>query len=85
MTAFEEFGVLPEIGKAVDDMGWTLPTDVQVIKNFIIKKFSQSFNPTSQRLAKKSSTCENLQYLLHIINCNFSLRPFPLFWEEETF
>ena len=24
-----EFGVLPEIGKAVDDMGWTLPTDVQ--------------------------------------------------------
>lgn len=29
MTAFEEFGVMPEIGKAVDDMGWTLPTDVQ--------------------------------------------------------
>ena len=29
MTAFEEFGVLPEIGKAVDDMGWTLPTDIQ--------------------------------------------------------
>merc|ERR1712123_141313 len=29
MTAFEEFGVLPEIAKAVDDMGWTLPTDVQ--------------------------------------------------------
>lgn len=29
MTAFEEFGVLPELGKAVDDMGWTLPTDVQ--------------------------------------------------------
>ncbi|CAK9794881.1 ATP-dependent RNA helicase Ddx1 [Anthophora quadrimaculata] len=29
MTAFEEMGVLPEIGKAVDDMEWTLPTDVQ--------------------------------------------------------
>jgi len=29
MTAFEEFGVLPEIAKAVDDMSWTLPTDVQ--------------------------------------------------------
>ncbi|XP_032665777.1 ATP-dependent RNA helicase Ddx1 [Odontomachus brunneus] len=29
MTAFEEMGVLPEIGKAVDDMDWTLPTDVQ--------------------------------------------------------
>ena len=29
MTAFEEFGVLPEIGKAVDDMGWGLPTDIQ--------------------------------------------------------
>ncbi|XP_018314333.1 ATP-dependent RNA helicase Ddx1 [Mycetomoellerius zeteki] len=29
MTAFEEMGVLPEIGKAVDEMEWTLPTDVQ--------------------------------------------------------
>ncbi|KFD57405.1 hypothetical protein M514_01508 [Trichuris suis] len=29
MTAFEEMGVLPEIGKAVDEMDWTLPTDVQ--------------------------------------------------------
>ncbi len=29
MTAFEEFGVLPEIAKAVDDMGWSLPTDIQ--------------------------------------------------------
>ncbi|XP_065359638.1 ATP-dependent RNA helicase Ddx1 [Calliphora vicina] len=29
MTAFEEFGVLPEIGKAIDEMEWTLPTDVQ--------------------------------------------------------
>ena len=30
MTAFEEFGVMPELGAAVDEMGWTLPTDVQV-------------------------------------------------------
>lgn len=29
MAAFEEFGVLPEIGKAVDEMDWMLPTDVQ--------------------------------------------------------
>ncbi|XP_048507320.1 ATP-dependent RNA helicase Ddx1 [Athalia rosae] len=29
MTAFEEMGVLPEIAKAVEDMEWTLPTDVQ--------------------------------------------------------
>lgn len=29
MTAFEEFGVIPELGKAVDDMEWLLPTDVQ--------------------------------------------------------
>lgn len=29
MTAFEEMGVLPEIAKAVDDIDWTLPTDVQ--------------------------------------------------------
>lgn len=29
MTAFEEFGVLPEIAKAVDELEWTLPTDVQ--------------------------------------------------------
>ncbi|XP_073989930.1 ATP-dependent RNA helicase Ddx1 isoform X1 [Rhodnius prolixus] len=29
MTAFEEFGVLPEIGKAVEEMEWMLPTDVQ--------------------------------------------------------
>ena len=29
MTAFEEFGVMPEIGKAVEDMEWNLPTDVQ--------------------------------------------------------
>lgn len=29
MTAFEEMGVLPEIGLAVEEMEWTLPTDVQ--------------------------------------------------------
>ncbi|KMQ93149.1 atp-dependent rna helicase ddx1 [Lasius niger] len=29
MTAFEEMGVLPEIAKAVDEIEWTLPTDVQ--------------------------------------------------------
>ncbi|XP_077546486.1 uncharacterized protein LOC144159087 isoform X2 [Haemaphysalis longicornis] len=29
MTAFEEMGVLPEIAQAVEDMEWTLPTDVQ--------------------------------------------------------
>ncbi|CAN8005953.1 unnamed protein product [Ixodes pacificus] len=29
MTAFEEMGVLPEIARAVEDMEWTLPTDVQ--------------------------------------------------------
>lgn len=29
MTAFEEFGVLPEISKALEEVEWTLPTDVQ--------------------------------------------------------
>lgn len=29
MAAFEEFGVLPEIAKAVEEMEWMLPTDVQ--------------------------------------------------------
>lgn len=29
MTAFEEFGLIPELGKAVDEMEWLLPTDVQ--------------------------------------------------------
>ncbi|KAK7793512.1 hypothetical protein R5R35_001848 [Gryllus longicercus] len=29
MTAFEEMGVLPEIGKAVEEMDWMLPMDVQ--------------------------------------------------------
>ncbi|XP_071488880.1 ATP-dependent RNA helicase DDX1-like [Diadema antillarum] len=29
MTAFAEFGCLPEITQAVDEMGWLLPTDVQ--------------------------------------------------------
>ena len=29
MTAFEEFGVIPELAKAIDDMEWLLPTDVQ--------------------------------------------------------
>ncbi|XP_059471757.1 ATP-dependent RNA helicase Ddx1 [Neocloeon triangulifer] len=29
MAAFEEMGVLPEISKAVEEMGWNLPTDVQ--------------------------------------------------------
>nr|CAH7755595.1 unnamed protein product [Callosobruchus chinensis] len=29
MAAFEEFGVLPEIAKAIDEMGWMLPTDIQ--------------------------------------------------------
>jgi ATP-dependent RNA helicase DDX1 len=29
MTAFEEMGVIPEIAQAVEDMDWTLPTDIQ--------------------------------------------------------
>lgn len=29
MTAFEEMGVLPELGQAVEEMDWSLPTDVQ--------------------------------------------------------
>ncbi|XP_014221079.1 ATP-dependent RNA helicase Ddx1 [Trichogramma pretiosum] len=29
MAAFEEMGVLPEISKALEEMDWTLPTDVQ--------------------------------------------------------
>ncbi|KAJ2942815.1 hypothetical protein O0L34_g15002 [Tuta absoluta] len=29
MTAFEEFGVLSELAKAIEEMDWTLPTDVQ--------------------------------------------------------
>lgn len=29
MTAFSEFGVMPEIVRAVEDMEWLLPTDVQ--------------------------------------------------------
>ena len=29
MTAFEEFGVIPELAKAVELMEWLLPTDVQ--------------------------------------------------------
>ncbi|CAG9772685.1 unnamed protein product [Ceutorhynchus assimilis] len=29
MAAFEEFGVLPEISKAIDELDWTLPTDIQ--------------------------------------------------------
>lgn len=28
-AAFEDLGVLPEIIKAVDEQGWTLPTSVQ--------------------------------------------------------
>ena len=31
MAAFEEFGVMPELGAAVEEMEWTLPTDVQVL------------------------------------------------------
>ena len=29
MTAFEEMGVIPEIAQAVEEMDWTLPTDIQ--------------------------------------------------------
>ncbi|CAH0384139.1 unnamed protein product [Bemisia tabaci] len=29
MAAFEELGVIPEIGKAIEEMDWMLPTDVQ--------------------------------------------------------
>lgn len=29
MTAFEEMGVLPELAKAIEEMEWNLPTDVQ--------------------------------------------------------
>ena len=74
MTAFEEFGVLPEIGKAVDDMGWTLPTDVQVIRIF----HNFEIFLICQRSAKKSSTCESLQYLLHIVKLQFQSEAIPL-------
>ncbi|CAK8692162.1 unnamed protein product [Clavelina lepadiformis] len=30
MTAFENLGVMPEIGKVVDEIGWQLPTDIQM-------------------------------------------------------
>ena len=29
MTAFENLGVMPEIGGVVDELGWMLPTDIQ--------------------------------------------------------
>uniref|UniRef100_A0A914CZZ8 ATP-dependent RNA helicase n=1 Tax=Acrobeloides nanus TaxID=290746 RepID=A0A914CZZ8_9BILA len=29
MTAFEELGMLPELANAVNEMDWTLPTDIQ--------------------------------------------------------
>ncbi len=29
MSAFEELGVMPELIKAVEDLGWVLPTPVQ--------------------------------------------------------
>ncbi|CAJ0595758.1 unnamed protein product [Cylicocyclus nassatus] len=29
MTAFEEFGIIPELGDAVSDLGWELPTPIQ--------------------------------------------------------
>ncbi|CAK9304419.1 unnamed protein product [Gordionus sp. m RMFG-2023] len=29
MTAFEEFGLMPEIGQSIEEMDWMLPTDVQ--------------------------------------------------------
>ncbi|XP_066153247.1 ATP-dependent RNA helicase Ddx1 [Euwallacea fornicatus] len=29
MAAFEEFGIVPEISKAIDELEWTLPTDIQ--------------------------------------------------------
>ena len=44
MTAFEEFGVMPELGAAVDEMGWTLPTDVQVLLNWLIEKQAKHGN-----------------------------------------
>jgi hypothetical protein len=34
MSAFEEFGVMPEIIKAVQELEWELPRDIQV--SFII-------------------------------------------------
>jgi ATP-dependent RNA helicase DDX1 len=30
MSAFEEVGLMPELIKAVEDLGWFLPTPVQV-------------------------------------------------------
>ncbi|KAF7494753.1 ATP-dependent RNA helicase Ddx1 [Sarcoptes scabiei] len=29
MTAFEEMGIMPEIGRALDEIGWLLPTNIQ--------------------------------------------------------
>ncbi|PNH01212.1 putative ATP-dependent RNA helicase [Tetrabaena socialis] len=29
MSAFEELGVMPELAKAVEDLGWLLPSPVQ--------------------------------------------------------
>jgi len=29
MTAFENLGVMPEIGEVITEIGWQLPTDIQ--------------------------------------------------------
>lgn len=29
MTAFEEMGMMPEIGKALEEIEWILPTNIQ--------------------------------------------------------
>ncbi|OTF83318.1 hypothetical protein BLA29_005061 [Euroglyphus maynei] len=29
MTAFEEMGIMPEIGKALEEIDWLLPTNIQ--------------------------------------------------------
>lgn len=49
MTAFEEFGVIPELGKAIEDMDWLLPTDVQAeaIPLILGGKINQNFNFTN--------------------------------------
>lgn len=38
---FDSLGLMPELLKAVDDMSWILPTDVQVQKQLISEENGQ--------------------------------------------
>ena len=65
MTAFEEMGVMPELAKAVDELEWTLPTDVQAEAIPLILGGGDVLMAAETRSGKTGAFCIPILQLVH--------------------